>query len=205
MEASERVFDLSGGRLCLDFANTKSNRYGEHPEDLLVSYEDLVAWSRQTGIVGDDEAARLRAEAERRPIDAAAALAQATTLREAIFRVFEAVTGGRPASAEDLAALNAALAGVLAQSRLVPGDSGYRWAWAGEESALERLIWPVAWSATDLLTSPELSQARECASPTCEWLFMDTSRNRSRRWCDMKTCGNRAKARRHYQRKKEAD
>jgi predicted RNA-binding Zn ribbon-like protein len=83
------------------------------------------------------------------------------------------------------------------------GGERWRWRWAGDaesEPALDRVLWPVARSAAELLTSDDLAAVRECAAPDCRWLFLDRSRNRSRRWCAMATCGNRSKARRHYRR-----
>ena len=75
-------------------------------------------------------------------------------------------------------------------------------AWPGFAEELESLIWPVAKSAADLLTSERLERVRECAGGTCGWLFIDASKNHSRRWCDMRDCGNAAKAKRHYHKKR---
>ncbi len=83
-------------------------------------------------------------------------------------------------------------------------ESGFRWDWVGSPVPVERLLWSVARSAGELLTASELDRIRECASDRCSWLFLDCSRSRRRRWCDMKTCGNRAKARRHYQRTRQS-
>ncbi len=90
----------------------------------------------------------------------------------------------------------------LARLRLVPGPDGLGWDWAADDRALDGVIWSVAHSAAELLTSERLDRVRECAESRCGWLFLDASRNRSRQWCDMKVCGNRAKARRHHARKK---
>ena len=105
-------------------------------------------------------------------------------------------------AAADLDALNATLARALPHLRIVPEADAYAWNWAGEEDALDSMLWPVARSAGDLLTSDELKRVGECQGDGCGWLFLDMSRNRSRRWCDMGDCGNRAKARRHYHRQK---
>lgn len=195
-------FELSGGRLCLDFANTLSKRLTSHPKELLASYGDLAAWSRQAGLVTEREAGVLIREAKRRPADAAAVLERATALREAIYRIFSAVAGEGPAGGGDLATLNAALSEALPLLGIVPKGGSFAWRWTGDGQRLDRMLWPVTRSAADLLTSGELAAVRECEAESCAWLFMDRSRNRSRRWCDMKACGNRAKARRHYERKK---
>jgi len=200
----EWQFELTGGRVCLDFANTLGASR-EHPREYLGSYEDLVAWSRQAGVLTDGEARRLIREARHRPGDAAATLARAVTLREAIFRAFARVTEGRSPEANDVAALNAALAQALPQLRIEASRDGFTWTWHAEAGDLDRMLWTVARSAADLLVSEdERGRVRRCAGTDCDWLFMDMSRNSSRRWCDMSSCGNRAKAHRYYERLKRA-
>ena len=92
-----------------------------------------------------------------------------------------------------------------ARDALSARDGGFAWAAGAPGTPLRRPLWPVLWSAADLLTSDRLARVRSCGDPRCGWLFLDTSRNRSRRWCDMADCGNRAKARRHYARRVEGD
>jgi predicted RNA-binding Zn ribbon-like protein len=201
---SELTFELSGGALCLDFANTVDNRPSTALE-LLRSYGDLVAWAEQSGAVDAAAASELRAEAGRRPGAAESALAGARALREAIYAIFSARAGGRDAPAGAVATLNAALAPSLARLRLDARDGGaFGWRWSLEDGALDGLLAPIVDSAAELLTSPDLARVRECEADNCGWLFIDRSRNRSRRWCDMSVCGNRAKVRRHYARTKQA-
>ena len=92
----------------------------------------------------------------------------------------------------------------MAQVCVVPKEGSFAWDWLNKEQALDRMLWVVARSAADLLVSGELDTVRVCAGEDCNWLFLDTSKNRSRRWCDMKSCGNRAKVRKHYKQKKQA-
>jgi len=82
-------------------------------------------------------------------------------------------------------------------------EQHFAWGWDFYQAALDDIIWPVVRSAADLLTSDTLPMLRICAADDCQWLFMDTSKNQTRRWCNMKSCGNRAKARRHIERKKQ--
>ena len=196
----EFQFELTGGRLCLDFANTLDNRRALQPQERLNRYADLVAWSRQTGVLRQAEAHRLLREAARCPRAALAVIEAAIELREAIFEIFAAAVAGKKPSATSLARLNEHVARALGRLRLAPAKNGYAWSWAAEFGGLGRMLWPVARSAAELLTSPELSAVRECAAEECGWLFLDRSKNRSRRWCDMKVCGNRSKVRRYYQR-----
>lgn len=196
------TFDLSAGQLSLDFANTLDNRADTSPQEYLNRYDDLLAWSQQAQTVTDVEARRLREQAEKHPAKASGVLQGAIVIREALFRIFSAVAQGTSPEDEDLNILNSALSEAMCHVRIVPQTGGFQWDWTAGPENLDRVLWPVVRSAADLLTSEELSETRVCASENCDWLFLDTSKNHSRRWCNMKTCGNRAKAKRHYQRQK---
>lgn len=192
---------MVGGRLAVDFVNTTSNRAGDAPSEHLHSYADLVAWCVRAELFGTTEATRLRTEAERRPADAQRALARALELREAVYRIFLAAAPGHSAAAADVGVLNGVLAQCMARRTLRTAECGMCWTWAGEADELDWILWPIAYSAAELLTSSDAALLKQCGGPTCDWLFVDESRNHSRRWCDMRDCGNRAKARRHYHRK----
>lgn len=191
---------LRGGRICVDFVNTVDDRATAHAVEYFTSYADVVAWGHHTGLLSEERARRLLAEAERHPKQAHAVLTHVVTLREALYRAFRAAAEGTPAAAADVDAINEALSHAMARARLIPADDGYVWAWEEDNTALDAPLWPVVRSAAELLTSPELHRVHLCSGVDCGWLFLDTSKNRSRRWCAMEGCGNRAKARRHYQR-----
>ena len=196
-----KTFDLSGGHLSLDFANTA--RYVGAPREDLATYPALVAFAEQTGTVTRADARALLAAAAKKPAAAARVLARALELRGAVFQTFSAIAGGRDVHADDLAVLERAAADAAARTHLAWRDGGFRWEVdAGALRELDGPLWPVVRSAIDLLTSGEVSTVRECALETCSWLFLDHSKNQKRRWCDMKVCGNRSKARRHYARTK---
>jgi predicted RNA-binding Zn ribbon-like protein len=192
-------FEITGGDLALDLANTRDRRPTPQPEEHLNAYHDLVSWGVEAGAIAAGHAARLRALAAREPRAARAALARALELREAIFELFSALAGGRPLPGGSLARLNAGLPGALARLRLAGGAAGPAWTWV-EVPHLDRVIWPVLRAAALLLTSPDRERVRECAARDCAWLFLDRSRNGTRRWCDMAVCGNREKARRFQRR-----
>jgi predicted RNA-binding Zn ribbon-like protein len=191
------AFDLDGGRLCLDFANTRSAT-----ADHLSAYADLVAFAAQSNLLTPATAARLHAAAERAPGAAAATFLSARTLRDALRRLFLAVANQARPAEPDLDVLNAHLAASLPHARVVAADgpgAAYEWGWAGTE--LDSPLWPIVRSAADVLTSDqERPLVRECGASDCAWLFIDATRNRSRQWCSMTSCGNREKARRHYRR-----
>jgi len=177
--------------LCLDFTNTLRHR-GRAPQETLASFDDLRRWcAANCGGAGP---------APESPARAAAILTDAIALREAIYRVFHAVSDGRPPAPADLVMLNAALAQAPARRRIVRGAAGFGWSIAQPVPGAAAMLAPVLWSAADLLAGPDLARVRYCANDQCQWLFIDDSKNRSRRWCSMESCGNRAKARRHYAR-----
>ena len=201
---SGRVFDLTGGRVCLDFPNTVDNRPVEWRKDLLETYADLVAWGRQAELLSDADARGLLAAGGRRPPGAARVLQTAKALREALFGVFAPLAAGRVPMKRDWAGLEAHLRAALRHTRLERTPRGFAWGWSRAPDALDRVLWPVARDAADFLTSGDLSRLRVCAADDCDWLFLDQSRNQSRVWCNMQVCGNRAKARRHYARAKKS-
>jgi predicted RNA-binding Zn ribbon-like protein len=192
----------TGGRLCLDFANTLRWRRRAAPEERLGAYVDFVAWARQAGLVSAGEARAMAARAQQRPAEAAGVLRRARRLREAIYRTVSALAARRLPRGADLAVINAAVARGFGRARIVRHGAGLAWQWCGDRQALDRLLGPLAGSTAEVLTSTDLALVRECAAPDCGWLFVDTSRNRSRRWCDMAVCGNRQKARQHYARRR---
>jgi predicted RNA-binding Zn ribbon-like protein len=196
-------FDLSGGDLCLDFANTLSGRQGARREHL-SAWPDLVAWGEQAGLLSSGDAARLRAAARRHGALSARQFRRALALRECLYRVFSATAAGQRPSAADLRDLNAWIGRTMRHARLVEAAGGFAWGWSWSDgrSPFDRILWPIVKSAADWLASPGVHHVRECASETCTWLFVDRSRTKHRRWCSMQTCGNRAKARRFYARRR---
>ena len=197
------VFELSSGDLCLDLANTWGDR-SRKAKDRLTGYAALLAWGRQAGVLSARDENRLARIARASPRKAERAFRSAVELRETLYRLFSAAAAGRRLSASDVAALNRRLEQSLPNLRLVHRNQGFDWAWSGSQSSLDRMVWPVVRAAAELLTSDLCDRVRECDSETCNWLFIDRSRAGRRRWCDMKVCGNRAKARRHYRRRKES-
>jgi predicted RNA-binding Zn ribbon-like protein len=189
---------LLGGRSCLDFVNTLDPREGERASDFLTSYSDLISWSVHAGILKSGEAGRTSRSAARDPAGASRVFTKAVALREATYRLFSAVISGRRPRATDLNVLQAALDEAPPRLRIVPTRTGFGWHPVRGSDTLERVLWPVAWSAADLLTSDDLPNVKKCTGHNCGWLFLDMSRNNNRQWCSMKGCGNREKARRHY-------
>ena len=193
-------FELSGGRLCLDFANTWGDR--DRPDtDLLGSYAALLDFARQAGLLDPDLWQRLTARSMEDPAAGADVLRVARDFREVVYGLFSGCAQGRPVTPGDLSPLNAALRTALPHRRIASAGERLEWGWTDPGESLASPLWPIVLSAAELLTSADLPQVRQCDGARCTWLFMDHSRSRSRRWCSMASCGNRAKARRHYQRR----
>ena len=195
-------FELSGGALCLDFANTVSNRNLPLKRcDDLAQYSDLLAFATQSRYFPLERARELLAISRIEPGLTTRAMEDTRNLREAIYRTFSGYVGHRRATVEDLTLIRDVVIESWKHQRLAAAGRRYLWLTKQEKGVkLESVLWPIASSAAELLTSDRLKNVRMCEAKTCAWLFLDDSRNHSRRWCDMKVCGNREKARRHYRR-----
>jgi predicted RNA-binding Zn ribbon-like protein len=196
------TLDLIGGVLALDFTNTVSVHDVDNRKEHLQTYVSLLAWARHTGILTNAAALRLQQKAARHPVEAQIVLDRAIAFRESLYSIFLAAAAGEKPAVRDLNVFNESLALALSHARVVPVQEGLAWGWERSEDALDQMLWPIARSAADLLTSDRIGRVRECNSDTCGWLFVDTSKNHSRRWCSMSDCGNRAKAHRFYKRKR---
>jgi predicted RNA-binding Zn ribbon-like protein len=189
--------------LCLHFANTVEVHDGTSRHDDLASYAELIAWSRGAGTLGEDQAERLSEHAAQRPAEAAAVQRRAVELREAIYRIFSALARGSAVREADLQILNRTLAAAMARAALYQHGGSLVWGWPHDHDTLDAPLWPVARSAAELLTShAQCSRVTECGGDRCAWLFLDTTKNRSRRYCSTAGCGNRTRVRRHYARKR---
>jgi predicted RNA-binding Zn ribbon-like protein len=205
-DGGARRFELRGGVPSLDFVNTVGSRLTDRPREYLRSYGDLLDWAREAGLLTPPEREGLSRQAMLDPEGAQQTLSRALILREAIHRVVSATITGEPQDESDMWALNGELSVALSHLRVVPAGGAYGWAWDWGENdggaPLDGPLWPVARSAAELLTSPKLGRVKVCAGEGCGWIFLDESRNGSRRWCDSRDCGNRERVRRHLARKR---
>ena len=198
-----RDWDFDAGRLPLDFANTAEWHASHQPLEMLETYPDLVAWSEDAQLLNKSEANHLLVNAEAAPKDAAKALKKVVAIRDVIYRIMSAIATGETPRESDLNKFNIALTAGFKKTRISATSEGFEWTWDKSDQAFDQILWPVLRSTAELLTSQEIKQVGQCADDRgCGYLFYDTSRNHSRRWCSMESCGNRAKAKRHYKRKK---
>jgi predicted RNA-binding Zn ribbon-like protein len=192
---------LLGDRLCLDFANSIEDPATDHAHDFLRSYPDLVAWGQHAGVLTAAQSGPLLRAASQRPDDAAATLARALDLREAIDQLFHAIARGESPVSTDLETVQQSYIDALSHAALEENEEQFTWTWSDRPDALDAILWPVARSAVELLTQGDLRRVKECPLPEgCSWLFYDQSKNASRRWCSMEGCGTLVKMRRYHAR-----
>lgn len=193
--------DLKSGHPVLEFTNTVSNHASEHPGEKLFTYEDLLSWGKRVGLLPGEQVDILTRKAANQPQEAAAVLAESLQLREAIYRIFVAQAKGKSPAADDLTILNSVLANLTTGAQVIYDSGRFQWEWNFDENGLEAPLYIIALSAVDLMTSENYKWVGQCADEDgCGWLFVDTSKNHSRRWCDINDCGNRAKQRRYQKR-----
>ncbi len=179
------------GHLALDFANTVDDPDGPNRFDHIGTYPGLLHWAARAGVLPAAKAQRLY---ETGP----PSLRAAHALRQVLIEVFGGIADGRPAAGERWAGLRPFVTDAYRHSDLVKSGREYVMAWPDDRP--DAVLWPVARAAADLLTAPELGRLRRCAG--CPWMFLDRSRNGSRRWCSMEDCGNRAKMNRYVTKRK---
>jgi predicted RNA-binding Zn ribbon-like protein len=186
-------FEYIGGDLSTDFTNTRSGRYEGAGHEHVQTYADVVEFARLGGALKGSEAKRLIAEAETHPEKATQMHRRGVALREAIWRAFARIAYGKHPAREDVGTIAEEAAAAAAHARLMKSGDSFSWQWP-ETDDLARPLWPIARAASDLLTNDrDRDHLRECSDDTCAWLFVDRTKNHSRRWCEMDTCGNRAK------------
>jgi predicted RNA-binding Zn ribbon-like protein len=195
---------LVGGALCLDLVNTVGWRRQGLLEERLTDYGELMDWGLHAGALDAAERRALRRLARERPDAAEAVLERARALREASHRILSRLIGGKEADAGDLARINAELAAAPPRRSLERAGRRLRWQGPAGPERLDRMLPALAWSTADLLAGAGVRRVKRCEAEDCGWLFLDQSRNMSRRWCQMEICGNREKAKRHYRRRRSA-
>ena len=198
------TFRCPGGALCLDFCNSGEDARKPSGTDWIASFADLVDWLEAADAVTGSQAARLREAGAASPRAAARVWSRAIKFREALFRVLNAKAEGGKVAREDLSDIEAEHARAVAFARLSWTGETYRWSLDPSAAELDAAMQPLVESAVNLLTSAKLERLRRCGNSTCYWLFVDETRNHSRRWCEMASCGNVLKVRRHREKARSA-
>lgn len=193
------TFDFCGGQLAIDFTNTVGSR-GDGPEEHFRTLGDIVAWAEARGVLERADAAGIRREAAAAPEHARRAVRETLEFREALYGVLKAIAEERRPRPADLARVNRAVADTYGAASLAPAGDRRFVLQTTSPQGLARIVQPVVRAAVELLTSDQVVRIGRCADDTCGWVFLDTTRSHTRRWCDMKACGNRSKVRRYRER-----
>ncbi len=194
-------FGRIGGALCLDFANTASWEADHQTTEHLNDFHELVRWCAESAIIRQETGAALLGETEQNSLRGEAVLTEAKALRETLYRIFVALSRRAAPARGDLQFLNETLAQVPLHFEVRREKEGFSCDRKASGTEFAKLLGPVVWSAAELLASGKIEQIKCCASETCGWLFLDGTKNHSRRWCDMADCGSRAKSKRYYRKK----
>lgn len=196
-ESPRKLEDIEwvGGSPALDFLNTVHSRVADCCQDYLTDYATFLKWNQMADLVCDSDAKGLAAT---NPRAQAKAFAEALELREAMYRIFHAAVAGKHLPEDDLEHLNQVVKDTARWRQILPVKKTCTVGWDFEDPRADALLGPVAWEAIALLTGDRMQRVKECPGPDggCGWLFVDESKNRSRQWCSMKTCGNHAKVKR---------
>lgn len=179
----------------IEFTKTRGWERRDRDDDELDRYDGLVAWCERHGLLSGGQAREYRHQASERPDPARAVLEDARSLRSLAYDVLRAVGHGRAPSGEELHRVTDWVQRFASARRLARGAAGIRWRWTLDRYRLDHPLAPIAWSLSELLTSPELGRVRVCDADECGWLFVDASRSGSRRWCDAAGCGNLVRVR----------
>jgi predicted RNA-binding Zn ribbon-like protein len=197
MSGPER-FKLYAGHPALELVNTLDMRFSGQTVDLIPTYRDLLRLATQLELLTTEQARKLgRSVGEN---EAERVLASTVELREALAAVLYGRIEGGKIPAAQIQVLEQQFRTAALHRRLLADDAHLEWSWSGVERQAEIPLWMLAQAASDLLVSSDAELVKDCGDPACRWLFLDVSKNHTRRWCDMKTCGNRMKARRHHAR-----
>ncbi len=190
------VHEFVGGSACLDFINTVGGHRDSVHDDKLRTYADFLEWTSISASLPDAQIEVLAGQARSHPDAAAKMLRRAKGFREKLHTLFDARLRGRVPPNEILESVNVEIGNAMSHARLSRKGADFVWVWENT-SEFDAPLWPIARATGELLTSSAVTRLRECASDICGWLFLDLSKNGSRRWCDMKGCGNREKLRRY--------
>ena len=183
-----------GNNLSLDFVNTVGYISSENPTENLNSFSDLIEWSKQGKLISDDEAIVIFTKAKKNILESEKVFRRVLRLRKSVYDIFRSVISGEEIFDKDLTVFNRELSLAMSKAEIFCREGELIWDWKND--GIERILFLITRIAAQLLTSSDLEKLKCCSGENCGWLYYDTSKNKRRQWCDMRDCGNLAKARR---------
>jgi predicted RNA-binding Zn ribbon-like protein len=192
---------LVGSDLALDFTNTSSGRASAFHQEHFTRADDIIGWASLARILTPSDGSRLRSAVQDDRL-AAQLLERTLALRETLYAIGAALAQRQSPGPCEVKELTRVHAECVGRAQLVAHNSAFVWAWDPQEAPVETVLGPITLSALALLTNADLSRIKQCGGDHCGWLFFDTTKNKSRRWCEMEVCGNRAKQKRYQKKQK---
>ena len=189
-----KKYAFIGNNLSLDFVNTVGYISSENPTENLNSFSDLIEWSKQGKLISDDEAIVIFTKAKKNILESEKVFRRVLRLRKSVYDIFRSVISGEEIFDKDLTVFNRELSLAMSKAEIFCREGELIWDWKND--GIERILFLITRVAAQLLTSSDLEKLKCCSGENCGWLFYDTSKNKRRQWCDMRDCGNLAKARR---------
>ena len=199
MERTLKNLQLDGGCLAFDFTNTVNTRKPAPEFEYLKTFEDFLAWSVKVGSLSKRRLQSLQQHALAKQKLALAAYRHVIDVRENLYQLFSAIAAGKSPDVKVVNAFNEKLSLAFQKINMRFGPATAEAYFNYDETSLEEPLNAVIKSAFDILTQKDFHRIKEC--PRCGWIFLDTSKNGKRRWCDMNVCGSREKALEYYYRK----
>ena len=194
-----KQYAFIGNDLSLDFVNTVGYIASENPIEKLNSFSDLIEWSKQGNLISDDEAMTMLREYENSSAESKKVFQRVLKLRKSVYDIFRSIINREEISGKDLTIFNRELSRAMSKAEIFCHEGEVIWDW--KNNSLERILFVITRMAAQLLTSSDLEKVKCCSGENCGWLFYDTSKNNRRQWCDMRDCGNLAKAKRFRMKK----
>ena len=196
MQVSPDILKLPflGGDLSLDFVNTVHDRHEEPLRDLLQNYLELVTWVYSANAINDSQKEKLLQKGLENQTEANQVYKDSLQLREAFYDFILNLINQDETSSANIQLINQRVSRVFSNLELTQLEGRFVLDWKAESFGLESVLWPITRAFADLVTSEDISRIKKC--PNCGYLFVDNSKNKSRRWCSMEICGNRVKAQR---------
>jgi predicted RNA-binding Zn ribbon-like protein len=188
-------FLFVGNHPGLDFVNTDLVLNGQ-PTDLLPSFEALISWLIQAGLMTQEEAKRIEQEGGRHR----ETLTQAKVFRTTVREIAERLAAAKPVLQAAIDAVNEALRHRRGYPQVGRRHGAFERKYQAESKTSNQVLGLLAEAASDLLITCDPSLVKKCQNPACMLFFYDTTKNHTRHWCSMSLCGNRSKVAAHYHR-----
>ena len=196
MKRTVKTMLLDGGCFCFDFTNTLHSRTDKSTYDYINTYNDILDWSERVKLLPNERLRVLRRYTDQNKKEAEKKLKEILDKREVLYTVFSSIIRNKIYDQSTTEEFNNTLSDSLSKLRLQINKQKINIGWDENEIDLMEPLWAVYKNAFDIITSTPINRIKECKA--CGWLFLDKSKNNSRTWCNMQSCGSIEKSKRYY-------